>query len=236
MPWYQAIVRSITHRYAQAGAVGLASTGYPRPDSFGAYCRAVLVVVVGPVSEQLVGPLAWPAADGWDLADQRQQFGDVVAVAAGQGCTQRDAGALGQDVVLRARPGAVDRARTAFGPRRAARTWEESITALDQPRLPAPCSSARRSSCSCCHTPAWFHSSRRRQQVIPNPNPSSWGKTPTGCRCAARTGAAQHLPVRDPVAPRIARNRLGQQRFDALPQPVRHDPRRLLATPHGQTS
>src|SRR3954469_1896636 len=52
----------------------------------------------------------------------------------------------------------------------------------------------------------------------------------------------QHLPIRDPLPPRIPRipwiprNRLGQQRLDALPQPVRHDPRRLLTTPHDPTS
>jgi hypothetical protein len=50
---------------------------------------------------------------------------------------------------------------------------------------------------------------------------------------------AQHLPIRDPLPTRIRRiprRRLGQQRLDALPQPVRHDPRRLLTTPYGRTS
>jgi hypothetical protein len=44
-------------------------------------------VVVGAVGEQLVGALPRPAAPaphGGDLVDQWQQFGDVVAVAAGQ--------------------------------------------------------------------------------------------------------------------------------------------------------
>ena len=47
----------------------------------------------------------------------------------------------------------------------------------------------------------------------------------------------QHLPVRDPFASGtswIAGYGFGQQRFDALPQPVRHDPRRLFTTPHGR--
>jgi len=42
-------------------------------------------------------------------------LGDVVAIAAGQCGGQRDAGALGQDVVLGAWAGAVDRARAASG-------------------------------------------------------------------------------------------------------------------------
>ncbi|GHC95008.1 hypothetical protein GCM10010309_80910 [Streptomyces violaceochromogenes] len=57
---------------------------------------------------------------------------DVVAVSASQRDRERDALAVGDDVVLTARPCAVDWAGPAFGPRRAARTWDESITALDQ--------------------------------------------------------------------------------------------------------
>ncbi|MFB4426991.1 hypothetical protein C5F59_038680 [Streptomyces sp. QL37] len=46
---------------------------------------------------------------------------------------ERDALAVDEDLMPAARPCAVDRAGTAFGPRRAARTWEESITAREQP-------------------------------------------------------------------------------------------------------
>jgi hypothetical protein len=43
-----------------------------------------------------------------------------------------------------------------------------------------PVSSASSSSCSCCHTPASCQSRSRRQQVIPDPNPSSCGKNSHG--------------------------------------------------------
>jgi hypothetical protein len=164
---------------AEAGTMGRAASGDAWADAFAADGPAVLVMVVGAVGEHLVRALPWPATAasyGWNLVEQWQELGDVVAVAAGQRDGQGDAGALGQDVVLRARSGAVDRARTAFGPRLAARTWEESMAALDQSSFPAPCSSARRSSCNCCQTPARFHSSNRRQHVIPDPKPSSCGK------------------------------------------------------------
>ena len=164
---------------AESGAVGLATAGDAWADALGSYRFAVLVVVVGAVGEQFVGASAWSAptaAHRRDLLDQGQQLGDIVAVAAGQRRAQRDTRALGQDVVLRARSGAVDRARSAFGPRLAARTCEESMTALDQSSFPAACSWASSSSCSRCQTPARFHSSSRRQQVIPDPNPSSWGR------------------------------------------------------------
>ena len=35
---------------------------------------------------------------------------------------------------------------------------------------------ASNSSCKRCHTPARFHSARRRQQVIPDPKPNSCGR------------------------------------------------------------
>jgi hypothetical protein len=72
---------------AQTGVVWLASSGDARTDALAPDRLAVLVVVVGAVGEQFVGSLSWPAAppsNGWDLVDQWQQFGDVVAVAAGQ--------------------------------------------------------------------------------------------------------------------------------------------------------
>ena len=70
--------------------------------------------------------------NGRHLVEEGQQLGDVIAVAAGQRHCERDALAVGEDMVLAARACAVDRAGTAFGPLRTARTWDESITARDQ--------------------------------------------------------------------------------------------------------
>ena len=103
----------------------LATAGDAWADALVAYSTAVFVVVVGPVGVQLLGSAAGPAAAAAhrrDLVDQWQELCDVVAVPAGQRYGQGDAGVLGQDGVLGARSGAVDRARAAFGPRLAART------------------------------------------------------------------------------------------------------------------
>ena len=51
-----------------------------------------------------------PSADWRDRIQQRLELGDVMTVAAGQEHGQRDAGRVGQDVVLAARPGPVNRA------------------------------------------------------------------------------------------------------------------------------
>jgi hypothetical protein len=55
-------------------------------------------------------------------------------------------------------------------------TCEESTTALDQSSFAAAFSSASRTSGRRCHTPASFQSRSQRQQVIPEPNPSSCGR------------------------------------------------------------
>ncbi|TQL20168.1 hypothetical protein FBY37_2119 [Streptomyces sp. SLBN-134] len=100
---------------------------------------------------------------------------DVVTVSAGQRHRERDALSVNEDMMLAARTCAIDRAGPAFEPRRAALTWLESITAPDQ----SSCFAAR--SCSSNRTwrrstPASFQAASRRQHVMPDPKPSSWGR------------------------------------------------------------
>jgi hypothetical protein len=66
--------------------------------------------------------------------------------------------------------------RPSFRRARAARTWEESITARDQSSCFADRSFLSSTACSWSHTPASFQAARRRQQVMPEPKPSSWGR------------------------------------------------------------
>ena len=145
----------------QAGAVRLSPFGDHRTDPPLPQERAVLVVVVAAVREELVGAPSRPA-DGSrhrrNLVQQGQELGDVVAVSAGQRHRERDPLAVGDDVVLAARACAVDRAGSALGPLRGALTWEESITARVQS--------------------SWFfdQAAGRRRHVMPDPNPSSWGR------------------------------------------------------------
>lgn len=120
---------------AQAGAVWLAPSGDHGADPALPEQAAVLVVVVAAVGQECVGASAGStdlARDGRNLVEQRLELGDVVAVSAGQGHCERDALSVDDEVVLAARTCAVDRAGPAFGPRRAARTCEESITARSQ--------------------------------------------------------------------------------------------------------
>jgi hypothetical protein len=110
----------------------------------------------------------------------RSQLGDVVAVAAGQGGGERDAGGVGDQVTFAARPAPIDGASSGLGPPFNARIWEPSTAAREKSRAFALRSSARRTSWSRGHTPASVHSARRRRQVIPEPKPSSCGRCSQG--------------------------------------------------------
>ncbi len=117
-----------------------------------------------------------PATDRWDRVEQRKQLRDVVAVAAGQQDCERGALPVGDQMVLRAGPAPVDRRGARMDPPFNALTWEESTTHRDQSNRDAAFNSASRTSCSRCHTPASFYSCRRRQHVLPEPNPNSCGR------------------------------------------------------------
>ena len=136
---------------------------------------AVLVVVVAAVGDD-AGREAGPAGDRRHRLQQRDQLGDVVAIAAGERPGERDPARLDEQVVLGARSGSVNRARARLGAPFLACTWLESTTARDQSSSPAARSLASSSACRRSHTPACCHSSRRRQQVTPEPKPSSCGR------------------------------------------------------------
>jgi hypothetical protein len=87
----------------EAGAVlGLTASDLGL-DPAGAELAAVLVVVVAAVGGDTVGPSAWAAdlaAYRRDALDERDELGDVVAVAAGERPGERDPGRVYEKVML----------------------------------------------------------------------------------------------------------------------------------------
>ena len=125
---------------AQAGAVGDAAAGDPRSDPALSELSAVDVVVVAAVGEQLprsAAGAAAPSPDRRDAVGQRDELGDVVAVAAGQADRERDAAGIADQVVLGARTAAVDRGRADVVPPLRARTWEPSTTQRSRSSSPS---------------------------------------------------------------------------------------------------
>lgn len=103
---------------AKPGAVLGLAAGDLRFDPALPELAPVLVVVVAAVGGDPVGPSAWPAdraTHWWHALDQRDELGDVVAVAAGDGPGERDPGRVYEKVMLRAVSGSINRARARRG-------------------------------------------------------------------------------------------------------------------------
>ena len=68
---------------AKSRAVLLAAPGDQGLDAASPKLAAILVMVIAPIGEQPIG--AGPLGECREAIDQRQELGDVVALAAGQG-------------------------------------------------------------------------------------------------------------------------------------------------------
>lgn len=100
----------------------------------------VLVVVVAAVTEHDVGAASRSASACLapaELPKAWDELSDVVAVAAGQGDGERDAGGIGDQVVLAARPAPVDGTSSRLGVPFNARMWEPSTAAREKSRASA---------------------------------------------------------------------------------------------------
>jgi len=145
----------------------------------GAYLARVVSLVGHKRARALARPAEWPA-DGRHGVHKLQSHPGVVSVGRGELYRERHPLPIGQDVAFRARLGPVGGIRARFSPPKTARTEAESATTREKSILSA---SPRRSSntrCSFSHTPALCHSLRRRQQVMPLPQPISRGRYSQG--------------------------------------------------------
>lgn len=103
---------------AEAGAMLGLAAGDLGADAQASQLAPVLVVVVAAVSGDTVGPLARTArlaAHRRDALNERNQLGDVVAVAARHRPGERDPGRVYEKVMLGAGSGSINRARTRRG-------------------------------------------------------------------------------------------------------------------------
>jgi hypothetical protein len=132
---------------------------------------------------QLGGPAAGPAgalANGRDGVDRGFQHPAVVDVGGRQGHGQRDAVGVDDDMALGARLAPVGRVRPGLKAPLFAGTLALSSAARLQSIALAVPNRSRRTWCSLSHTPAACQSRRRRQQVMPEPQPISRGSISHG--------------------------------------------------------
>ena len=103
---------------AESGAVFGLAAGDLGFDPARAQLAPVLVVVVATIGRDSVGSptrSADLAAHRRDPLDQRDQLGDVVAVATCDCPGERDPGCVYEQVMLRSASGSINRARARFG-------------------------------------------------------------------------------------------------------------------------
>lgn len=136
--------------------------------------------VVALVRMQLVRPAPWPADP---TGHRRQGIGQlledhrIVPVGTSDTERQRDTLAVCDDVALAAELSSVSGVGARVRAPRGLGTLAASRLArlkLSRPQLRNSVNSSR---CNWCHTPAACHWRNRRQQVMPLPKPSSWGRS-----------------------------------------------------------
>lgn len=155
---------------AEARAVDDTSAGDEGLDPALPQQAAVLVLVVAPVSEEPLGPVArasTTAPDPGYRVQKRDQLCDVMPISAGQGYSERGAETIDDHMVLGAGAAAIHRRRPDMSPPFKALMWEPSIAASSISSEPAARSSVRSASCKRGQTPASVQSRSRRQAVTP---------------------------------------------------------------------
>lgn len=141
-------------------------------------CVAMRLRVVRPVTlDQFRFPDGPPgtAAQQRHGVHQREQLGDVVLIGGRQDRDERNPLRVGENVMFRPGLAAIGRVRSSFFPPRNARSDALSTTARSKSRSPRRRNSVSRALCNRFQTPARCHRTRRRQQVLPDPQPISGG-------------------------------------------------------------
>ncbi len=186
--------------FPQSAAMFCAAAGGDRCDSLGAQHPAVWFGVIGPVSLDAVRAVTRFSALSVNTGNglyQWQQLGDIVRIGSRKRKGKRNTIGIAQNVMLAPRLATVRGIGTRFLPPKTARTEELSTTARDQSIALAPRKAERSAAWTCAQTPSFCQSRRRRQQVIPLPYPSSWGRS------------SQGMPVRKTNSIPISTLRLG---------------------------
>jgi hypothetical protein len=140
--------------------------------------RHFLACVVALVSVQLLRTLARATSRAFDRLYGVHEFLEdvrIVDVGRGEDHRERDAVSVRNNVALGARFALIRRILGGFFAPLFAATLAESSEACSQSISSASPSRSKSTRCNSRHTPASCQSRRRRQQVLPDPQPISWG-------------------------------------------------------------
>jgi hypothetical protein len=139
--------------------------------------------IVGTITIEAVRSPArasWLTPPGRGGLDQRYQWGDLMRIRPCYEGGQGDALGFRDEVMFAPQLPSIRRSRARLRPPTTARTDDESTAARDQSSRSAPRSFTKSTAWRRRQTPARGHARRDRQQVIPEPQPSSWGSISQG--------------------------------------------------------
>ena len=164
--------------FAQAAAVRGAPAGNLRLDTFTSEPGSQAVRIISPIrleSARLAQRRAAFAADRRHGLEQEFGLSDIVAIGLGQDDGNGNALRFREYVVLAARTTAIGWVRSTFFPAPMARIEELSAMTREKSSFSAPRSLLNKARCRRSHTRARCQALSRRQQVMPEPQPISWG-------------------------------------------------------------
>ena len=164
---------------AQPTAVARSALGQNRTDAKLTQRLAMGLAVIGTVALNTIRPPArtpYLARDRRNRLDQRQQLRHVMPVGSGELHRERDSIGIGDNVMFRPQLPSIRRIRARFRPPKTARTEAESTTAREKSTLSFSRRRLSRMRCISSQTPAFCQSRSRRQQVMPEPQPISFGR------------------------------------------------------------
>ena len=112
----------------------------------------------------------------WNCLNQRKKLSNIMAICTGKFYCKRDTIAVSYYMVLTAVFASIRGVWSGFLPPKTARTDAESTTAREKSILSAFLNLLSKIWCILSQTPAFCQSRSLRQQVIPEPQPISFGK------------------------------------------------------------
>ena len=138
---------------------------------------------------QWMSPLSLQA---WDGINQCERLLRIVTIGSGQLNSERNPATVANQMTLAAQLGPVSRIRPRLRPPKTARIELPSTTACDQSISPKRASQSSKEKWISCQMPASCQSRNRRQQVMPEPQPSSCGNISHGIPLRS----TERIPVR----------------------------------------
>src|SRR5277367_1561023 len=166
--------------FAQTTAMRCVALGDDRFNSTAQQLLSVRLRIISAVRQQIPGSFAWGSnspAHRRHRINHGNQLLAVIFVGTSHFRHQRRTVQIDQQMVLRACFTAINRAGAGIGAPKKARMYEASAIKAAISKSPAARRSASNNSCNFCQTPALFQSRKRRQQVIPEPQFISAGRS-----------------------------------------------------------